>query len=277
MDRKEIFRLAAAFVENPQSNAVSPDQALRLEFAGMRLFDEPILAVASAGDPLFAELRAPHIIGPHFCPPEFWLPGARSVLSFFLPLTERIIAANRTDPGWPALEWLHGRIEGQAFQNKLAAHLAESLRQAGHAAVIPFQDPRYRQRAMPAAQAEDGSALPGFTSNWSERHVAYVAGLGTLSLCAGIITKKGMAGRLISLITDLPLEPDKRPYSAYDEYCARCDACARRCPADAISLEKGKEHPPCSAFLDRTREKHAPRYGCGKCQTAVPCERGIPR
>lgn len=35
------------------------------------------------------------------------------------------------------------------------------------------------------------------------------------------------------------------------------------------------EHLPLAeqyAFLDHTLELFSPRYGCGKCQTAVPCE-----
>ena len=58
---------------------------------------------------------------------------------------------------------------------------------------------------------------------------------------------------------------------------ASCGTCIARCPVDAISLEKGKEHAPCSALLDQSQIIHAPRYGCGLCQTAVPCESGIPQ
>ena len=40
-----------------------------------------------------------------------------------------------------------------------------------------------------------------YASNWSERHVAYVCGLGTFG-CQGLITSKGLAGRFGSIITD---------------------------------------------------------------------------
>ena len=30
------------------------------------------------------------------------------------------------------------------------------------------------------------------------------------------------------------------------------------------------------ALLEETKKKYAPRYGCGKCQTKVPCESRIP-
>ena len=143
---------------------------------------------------------------------------------------------------------------------------------------------------MPAADSRFGVARGGegplasypgapkdlFASNWSERHAAFAAGLGTFSLTRGLITKRGMAGRFGSVIVDLPLEVSPRPYREPYEYCIRCGACARRCPAGAISLERGKEQAPCKAYLGRQKQLYAPRYGCGKCQTAVPCEAGIP-
>ena len=57
--------------------------------------------------------------------------------------------------------------------------------------------------------------------------------------------------------------------------CSGCGACIRRCPVNAIT-PRGKEHPPCSDFLDETKIRFAPRYGCGKCQVQVPCMSGIP-
>jgi epoxyqueuosine reductase QueG len=85
-----------------------------------------------------------------------------------------------------------------------------------------------------------------------------------------------MRRRIGSVITDLFLEPTVRPYSAVDEYCSMCMVCVKRCPAMAID-EKGKKHGPCSDFLDETARLYRPRYGCGKCQTKVPCEGAIPK
>lgn len=117
---------------------------------------------------------------------------------------------------------------------------------------------------------------PHFTSNWSERHVAYVAGQGTFSLSRGLITEKGVAGRFGSIVTSLSLPADTRKYTEVDEYCNRCGACLANCPVHAISFEKGKSHEPCGAYLDETAFKFSPRYGCGKCQVDVPCECNIP-
>ncbi|RKJ54879.1 epoxyqueuosine reductase, partial [bacterium 1XD42-8] len=41
-------------------------------------------------------------------------------------------------------------------------------------------------------------------------------------------------------------------------------------------LEQGKNHALCREYLQKTKEKFSPRFGCGKCQTGVPCEYQIP-
>ncbi|MDR3200897.1 MAG: 4Fe-4S binding protein, partial [Spirochaetales bacterium] len=105
---------------------------------------------------------------------------------------------------------------------------------------------------------------------------AYACGLGTFSLSRGLITKKGVAGRFGSVITSLAIPATGRPYSGLYDYCTNCGACLRNCPVRAISRENGKDHVPCSRFLNKTRAENAPYYGCGKCQTATPCETGIP-
>ena len=62
-----------------------------------------------------------------------------------------------------------------------------------------------------------------------------------------------------------------------ENYCTKCGACIKRCPVNAISLEKGKNNVLCSGFLDRVLEKAGiPYYGCGKCQVGVPCEKRAP-
>ena len=81
--------------------------------------------------------------------------------------------------------------------------------------------------------------LEPYASNWSERHVAYVCGLGTFGLSKGLITERGMAGRFGSIVTDAELAPTPRKYSDPFEYCTKCGACQFRCPAKAIDKSRG--------------------------------------
>ena len=274
--KSDLQAAAIRFTEEHQSNYLSEGVALQPGLVGMRMYGAPLLGIADAGDPLFAGLRASQAIGPHFLLPETWLPGARSVISFFSPLTEQVTEANLRDPADVPPEWLHARIEGQLFINALTEHLRDLLVEAGAPSMIPLMDERFWSNGKPALSKEDGTVVPGFTSNWSERHVAHVCGLGTFGLSRGLITKKGMAGRFGSIITAMPLEPDGRPYTRYDEYCTHCGSCIAKCPVKAITLETGKDQPACQHFCDEVLAKNAPRYGCGKCSVGVPCVRGIP-
>ena len=272
---KSVFESAIAdFTRNVPENYLAKEIALKPEMAGMQIYDDPIFGYAAASDPLFTQLKQPGIIGDHFMLPHAWLDSACTVISVFLPYSRAVKEANGIDMSWPADEWLHARIEGHATQKKIYQHAVQLLEKEGFTVLVPTTDPRYSGR-HPHVQDKNQQAY--YTSNWSERHIAYVCGIGTFGLSRGLITAKGIASRIFSLISNVDFEPTKRRYTKFDEYCIYCGACVRNCPVNAISLKNGKAHPPCSAFLDRVMEKCKPRYGCGKCQVKVPCVNGIPR
>jgi len=241
--------------DNPLNRVSSGD--VKLE----RIFDYPLVRVAKVSDLLFVKLKDPEVIGKYHLLPSEWLPGARSVISYFLPFSKKIRVANRV-PNWPAPEWLFGRIEGEEFNNSIRQHVVNIITEAGGKAIAPLLDSRYKEINM--------------HSNWSERHAAFIAGLGTFSLSKSLITVKGCAGRYGSIITDLEIASSKRPYTDLEEYCTKCGECIKRCPVKAIS-STGKNLEICSLYLDKIIiPRFNPRYGCGKCQTAVPCESTIP-
>jgi len=265
MTREDLIKSAEYFVNNSDYNYITNENAISEDVVGLKIYDAPIFGFGAADDEQFTLFKESSIIGEHFTLPNQWLPKAKTVISFFLPFTEAVKKGNRKDKSWPSEEWLHGRIEGQNLLNKLCVHLNSQLINSGYNSIIPAQDERFwKSEAI-------------FTSNWSERHVTYVCGLGTFGLSKGLITKKGIAGRFGSIITDLYLTPDEREYKNIYEYCTMCGKCAINCPVNAISIEEGKNHEKCNEFINITIEKYKPRYGCGKCQVAVPCESSIPK
>lgn len=268
MKKKELIESALDFVSHDAGNSVDASVAISPDLAGMQIFDPPLVGFRDAEDETWFYLISPKAVGPHFMLPRQWLPGARTVISCFLPFTRAVRESNAVEISDPSAEWLHARIEGQAFLLRLCRFLAESLEAAGHATIIPVLDPRFGSNASMTPR----EGLPPFTSRWSERHVAYTCGLGTFSLSKGLITERGVAGRFGSVITTHWFKPDAvRQRGLYDN-CIHCGACARNCPVGAITLAGGKEHPPCADLLEQHRAKYAPRYGCGKCQVGVPCE-----
>ena len=267
MDRNGIITSVIQYTQESPGNYISGETAILPEYAGMKIFDTPIFAFGSTDDEVYQRYLSTDVIGNHFLPPLEWLPGAKTVISCFLPYTDRIKQANAADYYWPAGEWLHGRYEGQLFVRDLTGHILKTLEGAGYKSIAPMLDTRFKI----------GNSMTKYTSNWSERHAAYACGLGTFGLSKGIITEKGMCGRLCSVITVLDLPKNNRPYHDVYEYCSMCGACVKHCPAQAISIKDGKRHPPCDAFLDEVLVKEKPRYGCGKCQVRVPCESGIPK
>ena len=274
MEKMLLFRRLGELYKNCEGNVV-PDETALEGCGGLVLFGEPVFGVSSADDPLYAEYKKARAIGDRFMAPAEWLPGAKSVLSFFLPFTDRVCVSNCGDPGTTSPEWLHARIEGQAFLNGFALKIKEYFESRGIPACAPSLDERFGI-VFEELPENDPEGLH-VNSRWSERHAAYASGLGTFCLSKGLISSRGVAGRYGSVIVSEEIEPDERPYKGIYEYCIRCGACIARCPANAISLEHGKNQRLCHGWLEQSKKRYAPRYGCGKCQVGVPCEKEIPK
>ncbi len=259
-------------------NILTQQDDILAQYVGTVLFDAPLVGFGAAVDALFDEYKKVGVIGPWHMSPDEWLGGAKSVISVFFPISEQVRASNRSMKEDASLQWLYARIEGLRYIVQFTKTLAQWLTENGASVCIPATDQRFSSMRV-------GQGMTGykeidettFGSNWSERHAAYVCGLGTFGLSKGLITKKGIAGRFTSLITDLPLPADERPYTDIYEYCTRCGACAVRCPAGAIDLTHGKDHVRCDTKVEASKKLFAPRYGCGLCQVKVPCETGIPK
>lgn len=282
MNKTELIKKIEEFVQQGIGNFVAKEDAIYPELSGMKIYDAPLVGIAAADDELFTEtFKKPGVIHPDYLAPKEWLPEAKCVISFFLPFTEEVKESNINLTDIPykeglkqasSAQWLHARIEGQMFLNTVTDYIQKILEEEGYKTVCPTTSGKW-------------ALITPVISNWSERHAAYAAGLGTFGLSKGLITKKGMAGRFGSVITDAVFEADKRPYTDPFEYCIMCGACQVRCPAKAIDKTRGcalgKDQTICKKYLDDTfLPPHGPnqrkRYGCGKCQVATPCSSGIP-
>ncbi len=262
----------------------SPENSLQDE-AGERAWADPLVGFSSGADPLYPFYKED--IGSFFMTPVEWFnavypelevdPGELTVISWVLPQTQATKAEHRLPRRMPTERWARARIFGEAFNVKLRGHVVETLKEAGIQAVSPMIHPDWERFK---------SEKYNFASNWSERHAAYAAGLGTFGLCDGLITPRGKAMRSGSVIARIDIPPSPRPYEDHHAYClwyakGTCKECVPRCPANAIS-EAGHDKERCSAYLQVTRRYvedtlKIEGYGCGLCQTGVACESGIPK
>lgn len=277
MTRDDVCVRVSELFNSVTGNILSEKDKIKKNYIGLAMFDAPLIGIGSAEDELFDEYKKTGVIGPWHMSPCEWLPGARTIISLFFPISEEIRESNRIEKSIGSQQWAYARIDGQAYIGKFMAEFKKELEAAGIKACVPAIDERFEAvKAGKGIKGFDEIDNKTFGSRWSERHAAYVCGLGTFGSSKGLITEKGIAGRFASIIVDAYLEPDVRQYEGIYDYCIKCGACARRCPVNAIDPETGKDHNKCHKNVIKSGVIRYPRYGCGLCQTAVPCEHERP-
>ena len=247
---------------------------------------KPLIGVCRGDDPVFARYK--EVVGPiHWTPEEVFRiafpgvvaePAELAVISWILPQTEATRRDNAAAERYPAERWARSRIFGERFNHSLRIAVAEGLTGEGIPAVAPM--------ALESFSTAEGGPF-GRMSTWSERHAAYACGLGTFGLCDGLITPVGKAIRAGSVVARMNVDSSARPYEDHHAYCLHyargtCGTCIERCPAGAISAG-GHDKELCAQYLATETRPYVTGtygfegYGCGLCQTGVPCESGIPK
>jgi epoxyqueuosine reductase QueG len=229
------------------------------------LWHEPLLAVAAADDPLFSRLGS--VVAPDHAMPRDLLAGARSVLVFFIPFTERLARENDGEREFAARSWAEAYVVTNRLIQTMSERLKTSIEERGFDAAI-----------TPATHNFDEERL---VSGWSHKHIGFIAGLGTFGRHHWLITRAGCCGRLGSLVTSLPMAPTPRPGI---EYCllkagGKCGACYRKCRYQALFPHRF-DRQACyrQCLVNDAHYAELPLVDvCGKCGCMVPCSHGIPR
>lgn len=262
----------------------SPENTLGNQ-AKDRAFEQVIVGFSRGDDPLYESYK--ELVGLfHWTPLEIFgrsFPelaveaGELMVISWVVAHNSLTKKDNRRESFYPSERWARARIFGEEVNEKLRRHVAGALKAEGHAAVAPALSPYWERKA---------SEKYVFASTWSERHAAYASGLGTFGLCDGLITPLGKAVRVGSVIARIEIPPTRRPYKEHRAYClfhsrGTCKKCVSRCPVGALS-ESGHDKKKCRSHVRPVTEAYVKEhygfdgYGCGLCQTGVPCESRIP-
>ncbi|MDQ5988038.1 MAG: Epoxyqueuosine reductase [Syntrophus sp. SKADARSKE-3] len=285
MELPEMKETSAIWIENIIRDYVADSEDNSLKGNGDKAWEDALVGFSRGDDPLYSFFKSD--IGSFFWTPEeifsLSFPDTKvkveelTVISWVLPQTESTKADNRRESSLPAERWVRSRNYGEDFSMKLARHVVSHLLDRGIQSLVPAQSPKWSWQE---------SKKYGFASNWSERHAAYTSGLGTFGLCDGLITRKGKAMRCGSVIARIDVSPTERPYNEPHAYClfytkGTCRKCISRCPCGAIT-EDGHDKSKCKSYLFETVAPYAKSqfgiasYGCGLCQTGVPCESRIP-
>lgn len=230
------------------------------------------IGFADARSPEFQKLKT-SVVPDHVMPEEV-LRDASIVISYFLPFC-REMAKTNAGGRISSPEWALAYEETNALFAELNPYLIEKLKAVGVRAAVSAE-----------ATAFDRTILK---SKWSQRHVAYLAGLGTLGLNNMLITDKGCCGRLSSLVTDLDIQPDlpRREEACIYKRTGKCAVCVRNCPSGALSV-KGYNRRSCFGVCRENAKKYN-QFGnsytsnaggaieetgsevCGKCVVGIPC------
>ncbi|TFF99973.1 MAG: hypothetical protein EU540_05895, partial [Promethearchaeota archaeon] len=165
---------------------------LHEKYGNGRIFSTPIIGVAKGDDPIFEKFK--EVVGPeHFTPVELWRacgqdeesPSNLRILSIVFPYVDRIREESKDFIEFPRVK-LPADIYslGRNYANEFKK---ETCRQS----INFFEDHGYNAVAAMVSEVFSIYTKGSFYSNWSERHIAYAAGLGTFSLTDALITEAG--------------------------------------------------------------------------------------
>ncbi len=239
-----------------------------------KLWETPLLGLADAKSPYWDTLKK--LVHPKHDHPQNILKDATVVLVYFIPFSPALAKTNMTG-ALSSPEWAHAYELTNAMFPKLNKHLIDYLEYHG----------------IQAAESKKAGYFDReeITSQWSYRHIAWLAGLGTFGLNNMLITKNGCCGRLNAIVTTLPLTPDQ-PQTA--EYClykkaGTCKACIRKCPAKALNdngfdrricfdqcLKNASMYTEFGSSYAAGSDHNIGSEVCGKCVCVLPCTFQIP-
>lgn len=239
------------------------------------IWREPLVGFADTYHPYIQNLK--NIIGPEHLLPQDVMEDSKIIIACFVPFTKNMSDTNITNDIYSSPQWAKAYEDTNAMFVKLIDKIISDVESLGYKATVP-----------PEAFTFDQIKLK---SNWSQRHFAYAAGLGTFGINNMLITKKGGCGRYTTIVTNLDVKADS---PIEEELCLykknrTCGICVKHCPSGALTTE-GYDRQKCYEICKLNSKKYT-EFGssyvddkgkansigsevCGKCVVKVPCAYG---
>lgn len=151
----------------------------------------------------------------------------------------------------PTLLYFHHYRQINNFLDNLALKITFLIEEFGYSAF-----------PIPASQIVDWQNQRGHLSH---KKIAYYAGLGWIGRNNLLVNEKyGSQIRLVTILTDIPLTPDRENPNLD---CGSCYLCIESCPAKAIREKKEDfDYMKCFEKLKEFQKKgYVGQYICGLC------------
>ena len=220
------------------------------------LFREPIVGFSSSSDKRYDELK--NIIGPWVVHPKEILNTCESVISYFVPFTKDVACA-------PSKEEYQANIWSEAY-NIINRNFPEiSLK-----VVSLLKDEGYDASVIVSVNNTD---LGSLKSEWPNKSASVISEIGSFGKNHIVMTKKGSAGRLMTVFTSAKLQVS----SKYDgPTCINCNKCVDICPVHSIGENGDINLKDCLDRLNLSDELFLKSSAfetlatCGKCSSVCP-------
>jgi len=225
-----------------------------------KMWEAPIVEIISAENEKLQTLKEAVSIN-HFMPCDI-LPDAKSIINFFIPFHKDVVESN-VNGAMASREWAIAYVKTNdliaAINDKIETLMAEKGHKTGK---------------IPATHNFDEKKL---ISNWSHRHIAHIAGIGTFGINNMLITQKGCCGRFGSIVTNYEFKeyPQKKESKekCLNKLHGGCGICQKRCAANAYinkTFDRNSCYKQCMENARYYREIGHTDV-CGKCLVGLPC------
>ena len=181
-------------------------------------------------------------------------PALRGKLDWGISLGKRLSDAVLEDViDYPTPAYFHHYRQTNFFLDRGAFLLADWIQRSGASSL-----------ALPASQILDWGKQ---TAHLSHKHVGVLAGLGWIGRNNLLVNREaGARFRLVTILTDMPLEPN----TPVRDGCGSCRDCLDVCPAGAIKERREDfDHLACYEKLKEFRKLgYTSQFICGVCVKA---------
>ena len=243
--QKEIVAFVEAFVARYPTENGTP-----------ALWRKPLVSFADANDPYIQNL--PTLINDRHMLPQDFLPHPTVVISCFFPFLQEVANSNiGVEDNMPSVCWNDAYGITNTMIGRLNNALTTFIRDRGYEAAVPEGVCMFQDILM---------------SNWSHRHLAYAAGMGTFGINNMLITDSGCCGRLGSIVADIPAvtTSHKTEENCLYKRDGSCSKCLKNCFSGALTSATF-DRQTCHTMCDRNGTD-----SCGKCDTNIPCAFAVP-